>query len=24
LNEEGWKINTAECLVGVRGFCIFE
>ena len=24
LNEEGWKINTAEYLVGVRGFCIFE
>ena len=24
LNEEGWKINIAECLVGVRGFRIFE
>ena len=24
LNEEGWKINTAECLRGRRGFCIFE
>ena len=24
LNEEGWKINTAEYLRGRRGFCIFE
>ena len=24
LNEEGWKINTAECLRGRRGFRIFE
>ena len=23
LNEEGWKINTAVCLRGRRGFCIF-
>ena len=22
-NEEGWKINTAECLRGRRRFCIF-
>ena len=24
LNEEGWKINIAECLREERGFCIFE
>ena len=24
LNEEGWKINTAECLRGMRGFRVFE